>query len=471
MTRKELQVQPPGTQLVIAAATSLALAAILSVAVACGARVNTVDASGGTGTRSSLGAVRDHAEAAKPSGPVSPQAPADDPTGVSDLDDGVVGSGALADGRPTHYYLWNRVTPRYRGPRDSHGVVMTRNEGRVVYNPVGAALWALHFHENWLQTGSAADRADFLAQARWLRSIQDRRGRLPYTYAKRGARPPWYSAMAQGLAMSVFVRAAMETGDDAFITAAKRAAEPFGSDVADGGVVTMGGRWLEEYPDRRHVLNGSMFAAFGLWDLMRATGTTDTPAGVGATIARRVWSAYTHNLAANLGRYESHGAILYELSEDSYCHVAYFDLQLRQLRVLSLLARNPVFSNTADRWEASFRPYPEVSVTAKAVVIGRGRVLLRGRVGFLYPAYYGQTPHVRISVTEHEGRDAVHYEVPLVWERSRTSAVFQCTVPAGRNGTTGQVALVEQPRTRYRDGRYDYAQHTTATFTVGGKAP
>ena len=91
--------------------------------------------------------------------------------------------------------------------------------------------------------------------------------------------------MAQGLALSAFTRLFQATGDPAWKTAADATyasldntpveGEPFGSWVSATGDL-----WLELYPRwpvemSERVLNGQIFAAFGLYDYAQLTGSPD----------------------------------------------------------------------------------------------------------------------------------------------------------------------------------------------------
>ncbi|WP_267594458.1 D-glucuronyl C5-epimerase family protein [Carbonactinospora thermoautotrophica] len=87
--------------------------------------------------------------------------------------------------------------------------------------------------------------------------------------------PPWYSQMAQGQALSLFVRLYQVTGETAYQEAADRtfatflvrpvAGNPWGVYVVNNLL------WLEEYPNPKAVrgdrtYNGHIFSAWGPWD-------------------------------------------------------------------------------------------------------------------------------------------------------------------------------------------------------------
>jgi hypothetical protein len=397
-------------------------------------------------------------------------APVGTPLSASALAPASITARDATDASPTHYYVWDQVTARYTGPRDAHGVVTTdvRYGRPPAYNTVAVAEWALHFYENWLHTGRRAEYDDFLVQARWLRTAMDSQGRFPYRYRHigRGISPPWYSAMAQGLAISVFVRAHSATGQDSYIVAAQKAVRPFANDVRHGGVVTAGGAWLEEYPDARHVLNGSIFAAFGLWDLMRVTGRVDPAAGSTPTLAETTFATFTANLGRSLYRYESRGAILYEIG-GGFSRIPYYDLHLRQLRALAQVTGDARFSDTATRWATRFRAYPgPVIELSRPPGRAAGYRTVTGKVRFLYSTYYGKAPRAVIRRLNKDGTTTRMGSALVRYGAAGDIGWFSWAAPASRRTTTYRVTIDAQPHTG--DSRFDYRQRSTATITVPG---
>jgi heparosan-N-sulfate-glucuronate 5-epimerase len=82
--------------------------------------------------------------------------------------------------------------------------------------------------------------------------------------------------MTQALGVSVLPRAHQLTGDEKYMATARRAMGWISKPVEDGGCSfrNENGTWIEEYPnasDPNHVLNGHMWALFGVWDFYRAT--------------------------------------------------------------------------------------------------------------------------------------------------------------------------------------------------------
>uniref|UniRef100_A0A8C5UAV0 heparosan-N-sulfate-glucuronate 5-epimerase n=1 Tax=Malurus cyaneus samueli TaxID=2593467 RepID=A0A8C5UAV0_9PASS len=104
---------------------------------------------------------------------------------------------------------------------------------------------------------ATAHMAAFFAASRWLLRNQDERGGWPIAVTRKlgegfkSLDPGWYSAMAQGQAMSTLVRAYLLTKEPAFLGAALRATAPYKLPAERRGVkaVFMGRHdWYEEYP-------------------------------------------------------------------------------------------------------------------------------------------------------------------------------------------------------------------------------
>lgn len=83
-----------------------------------------------------------------------------------------------------------------------------------------------------------------------------------------------YSAMPQGEATSLLLRVYNETSDERYIESAKRAVSFMLTDVKDGGVANYSNGELKllEYTHLPLVMNGWIFALFGIYDYSLITG-------------------------------------------------------------------------------------------------------------------------------------------------------------------------------------------------------
>lgn len=265
--------------------------------------------------------------------------------------------------QPRHYYVDMRLiadfvrTGEYADPPlDEAGVpVVDYTRYRVggasnprAYNPITTAQYGLAVYEEYLR-GETDSLEDFFVQADWLVDNMASDGGLYYEFdlPGRSLTAPWLSAMAQGEAISVLVRAYYESGDIRYLDAARRAFEPLARSFAEGGVMHSDetGTWLEEYPEDppSHVLNGAIFALFGLYDLERATGDERVAA---------LLEEATATLAENLDRYEEDGWVRYQLTgEEAWATRTYYGLHVEQLRALSAITGLRRFEERAKKWE------------------------------------------------------------------------------------------------------------------------
>ncbi len=177
---------------------------------------------------------------------------------------------------------------------DGGGVRMFSWAGdpRLWNHPVGQAQYAILNLDSFRLTGDRIylDRAAANAQRLIDRRVESDGGwYYPYDFdfAVHGdttetLRAPWYSGMAQGQALSTFVRLYRATQQETWLRAAEATlatldqtpagTAPFASWV-DGSRQL----WLEEYPryparDSERVLNGHVFAMYGLHDYWQLTG-------------------------------------------------------------------------------------------------------------------------------------------------------------------------------------------------------
>jgi len=217
--------------------------------------------------------------------------------------------------------------------------------------------------DEWLETAIAV--ADYLVADQAPDGGWPHLMPMPHSY---WLQPPWLSAMAQGEAASLLVRAHHRTGEERFAAAAVRALAPLRLSVAEGGVRAElgGGFFPEEYPSTppSFVLNGAIFA---LW------GCRDVAVGLGDEGASALYEEGVDTLAANIHRFDTGYWSLYDLFPHPVRNLAsgaYHLLHLNQLRAVHAVSPRPQFAHTIER----FARYQESRVS-------RGRALL-AKVGF-----------------------------------------------------------------------------------------
>ncbi len=302
------------------------------------------------------------------------------------------------------------------GPLDSAGVPMVDYDrifrGRTTrfgihYTPVTIAQYGLGLFELYLRTQESSHLRLFLAQADWLeRNLVTTSGGLGlwlhgFPLPSYHLAPPWVSAMSQGQGMSVLLRAYQLTSEQRFLDSAFRAFEAFHHDLLEGGVCTRdehGAVWFEEFPSSpaSHVLNGFIFALWGLYDLYRATNNAD---------ALNYWNSGILTLRKNLYRYDWRSWSRYDLIRDEKAAWDYHQTHILQLTIMERLTGEKIFGEYAKRWQGrtsrSFRTFLSIERFVRGV-LRRLRILPRAKVmGITIPAAdmtaYAQTIPVYVE--------------------------------------------------------------------------
>jgi heparosan-N-sulfate-glucuronate 5-epimerase len=227
---------------------------------------------------------------------------------------------------------------------------------------VATIQWGLGAYERFVKGEGEEWLAAALAAGEHLLEIQHRGGpqdggwrhffQMPHTYE---IPPPWLSSIAQGEGASLLIRLHLQSGEERFALAAKRALAPMEVPVAEGGMLAeLGGApFLEEYPTRpgSFVLNGAIFALWGYRDV--GIGLGDAP-----TVER--FEQLTTALAGNLERWDTGSWSRYDLYPHRAANIAspaYHLLHIRQLDVLDRLSSRPELGAVRERFQ-NYRASP-----------------------------------------------------------------------------------------------------------------
>lgn len=258
------------------------------------------------------------------------------------------------------YYMPFLYKANYPGPFDEQGIPLLNYHGTIglQYNPIAVAQYALGHYNLFKRTGDKKHFNVFLKQADWLVKNLEVNSNGLYVWNhhfdweyRDTLKAPWYSALAQGQGISVLVRAHKETEKPAYLDAADKAFVSFQKGLDEGGVTFIdenGYVWFEEaivHPPT-HILNGFIWAAWGMHDYYLYTGDQEA----GGLFAEAI-----RTLEDNLPRYDIGFWSLYEQSGTHMKMLAspfYHHLHIVQLQVMHKLTGKAVFAEYAQRWEA-----------------------------------------------------------------------------------------------------------------------
>ena len=148
---------------------------------------------------------------------------------------------------------------------------------------------------------------------------------------------PWVGGLAQGLAISAFVRAYILYKDKKYLECAKRAYNALNKYCL---FTNNDGVWIKEYPNVPTILNGMIYAMFGVYDMMSYDDS-----------AVHLWESTVDTLLRNLCRYDTGYWSKYDLVNHYPATPFYHGLHIRQLKALYTLTGEKVFLWTSENWE------------------------------------------------------------------------------------------------------------------------
>lgn len=257
------------------------------------------------------------------------------------------------------YYMNFDEKARY-ALTDRDGIPMLNYRGTIGLqcNPIAIAQWGLGNFNLSRRLGDDAARCKFLAASNWMcqklqpnaRGIHVWNHNFDWEY-RSTLRAPWYSGLAQGQGISLLLRAHAETNDSKYLDMAKLAFQSFLANTDEGGISFTdreGNLWFEEYivSPPTHILNGFIWAAWGVYDFALATGSTE---------AQQLFERAVETLKSSLHHYDLGFWSLYEQSGTRLPMIAspfYHRLHITQLRVMHRITGERIFDEYADRWQA-----------------------------------------------------------------------------------------------------------------------
>ncbi len=268
----------------------------------------------------------------------------------------------LFDDTLSHYYVHTGGTEAialesgmYASPPfNLDGVPVVDYQGDIgrQVNPVTVAQYGLDNWELYLQTQDEKYVDVLLSQSDWLVEHQEA-GKWTYNFdlKKYSLQRGWISAMAQGQAISLLLRTWQFTNDSVYFQSAREAFKLFQLTLDQNGVSFFNSDssiWFEEYPNRlepTHVLNGHVWALFGIWDYYRVTRDST---------AKWLFEAGVNAIEDQIELYDTGFWVLYEQKPFQLLNGTYMDLQIDQLEVLYFLTHHDVFNVYARKWHAYY---------------------------------------------------------------------------------------------------------------------
>lgn len=276
---------------------------------------------------------------------------------IADLSD-------ISDSSLSHYYVHTNgtlvhaiesgVSSRVLLDSANIPIVDYGDETGQQYNPVTIAQFGLESFELYLQTKDKKYYHSFLDVANWLSNNQFE-GRWLYNFEieDRNLKKGWISAMAQGQAISLLLRAWQVSQDSIYLNVASNAFEFFKiNNLVEGVAYPVDDvTWYEEYPNPQkpsHVLNGHIYALFGLWDYYRV---------IKDETALELFEKGKNAVIKDIKSYDTGYWVLYQQNSLYLLNGTYMDLHIDQMNILYNLTGDSIFQEYENRWQKYYNNF------------------------------------------------------------------------------------------------------------------
>jgi len=241
----------------------------------------------------------------------------------------------------------------YDGKFDNEHVPMIGINGQYEYFTVNICQYGFMLHAHWLEDKDENKLRKLLACIDRLEKLKHETEQWAVWYnnfddKKYNIKAPWPSAMAQGEAISLYLRVYQITQNPSLLETAWKAYQFMNLDVKEGGVKRLdkdGNLWYEEFPSEppSYVLNGFIYSLFGLFDLYRVTSNS---------MVKKDIDACLETLKRNLYRFDAGYWSYYDLQKKELVRYYYQkNVHVPQLKILYLLTQEKIFKRYYQKWE------------------------------------------------------------------------------------------------------------------------
>lgn len=161
---------------------------------------------------------------------------------------------------------------------DEGNIVQLEVNGQLHYNPCQVAEYALLFNDWFSKSGDEQEKEVFRLHLNWLMDHANQesdRASWDYLYNSGPEKAPWQSSISQGMAISALLRGYQLFGHRPYLEMAEKSFRYLDQPVAMGGFRFTDSQyklWYEEDNFQHHILNGHLYALYGVYDLIRVTG-------------------------------------------------------------------------------------------------------------------------------------------------------------------------------------------------------
>lgn len=239
---------------------------------------------------------------------------------------------------------------------NDNGVPEVKFHQKYQKHPVASSQYALVCYDDYLKTKNEQSLDKFWKQVffheRHSQKVAENEIAFPYLFDlhEYDLTAPWYSGMAQGHAVSIFIRAYRLSHEEKYMTEALQSLNFMLKDLTEGGCRTKtpeGLSWICEYPTEKvpYVLNGFVFAVIGLGEY--ASFSDDHQ-------FQNLFEEYIQVLKEVIPHYEKENWLIYDRLHDKKVDDNYMGFQILQLYQLYEMTNDNYFFDKAKKWESHY---------------------------------------------------------------------------------------------------------------------
>ena len=224
--------------------------------------------------------------------------------------------------------------------------VLITHDGMRVSFPVAIFQYGLGAYDLYLMTGEQRYLNKFMQCVEWALEKQEPIGAWDNSSFIYPQNP--YGAMAQGEGASLLIRAYCQTKKEKYLEAARKALNLMLKSTENGGTTIhyQEQAILLEYTNRKAVLNGWIFALFGLFDYVILTKEE--------TFYKETLNHSLYTLEKLLPQFSKNYWSMYDL-EGRIASPFYHRLHIAQMQALYQLTGHDIFNEYAMKWEKESR--------------------------------------------------------------------------------------------------------------------
>ena len=153
----------------------------------------------------------------------------------------------------------------------------------------------------------------------------------------------WVGGLAQGLTISALVNAYNKYKMDKYLNKAELVFDGLCENCLYEDIYE--NVWICEYPDVCSILNGMIYAMFGIYDLYRCTDNDS---------AEKLWYRCTATLLCNLHKYDLSYGSRYDLVNYYPATEFYHKIHIEQMMVLYRLTNYSIFLDYYEKWNSNY---------------------------------------------------------------------------------------------------------------------